>query len=64
LVAREEGVGIVNRGGGIGDPEWRMWNQKLPPMAFQVAKETKELVTRVDILESGGRAGVEEDDFS
>lgn len=56
---------IANAGGGIGDPKWRSWNQKLPPMAFQVAKETKELVTRVDVLESEGRAGgAAEDDFS
>jgi len=48
-----------------GEKIWRAWNQKLPPMAFQVAKETKELVTRVDVLESEGRAGgAGEDDFS
>ena len=30
--------------------EWRMWTQTLPPIAFEIARETKELVQRVDQL--------------
>ncbi|WEW58976.1 component of the polarisome [Emydomyces testavorans] len=44
-----------------GDPEqMREVTGKLPPIAFQIARETKELVQRVDQLEMESR---EEDDF-
>ncbi|GAB1311061.1 component of the polarisome [Madurella fahalii] len=36
------------------DREWRMWTQTLPPIAFEIARETKELVQRVDGLAVGG----------
>lgn len=35
------------------DREWRMWTQTLPPIAFEIARETKELVQRVDRLING-----------
>lgn len=41
-----------------GDREWRMWTQTLPPIAFEIARETKELVQRVD--EGGVVDGVDE----
>jgi hypothetical protein len=34
--------------------EWRMWTQTLPPIAFELARETKELVQRVDQLQITG----------
>lgn len=44
------------------DPEQiREITNKLPPIAFQIARETKELVQRVDQLELEGEG--EEDDF-
>ncbi|QSZ29291.1 hypothetical protein DSL72_003804 [Monilinia vaccinii-corymbosi] len=62
MAAGEQGKGIVNRGreGDEGDAEWRAWNQSLPPIAFEIARETKELVLRVDVLDEGDR----DDDFS
>ncbi|KAG9247796.1 hypothetical protein BJ878DRAFT_414196 [Calycina marina] len=47
-----------------GEREWKQWTQSLPPIAFEIARETKELVLRVDIMEGeqGGRNG--DDDFS
>ena len=44
--------------------EWKQWTQSLPPIAFEIARETKELVLRVDIMdgEQGSRQG--DDDFS
>lgn len=47
-----------------GDRIWRAWNQSLPPIAFEIARETKELVLRIDIVDgnaNGGGAGGEED---
>ncbi|KAM3067615.1 component of the polarisome [Clarireedia jacksonii] len=46
-----------------GDAEWRAWNQSLPPIAFEIARETKELVLRVDVLDGEGAIGGD-DDFS
>ena len=37
------------------------FNQKLPPIAFQVARETRELVRRVQGIKAGGPG---DDDFS
>jgi hypothetical protein len=44
--------------GGSGGKEWKMWTQTLPPIAFEIAREMKELVARVE------RLGRDEDDFS
>ncbi len=35
------------------DKEWRSWTQSLPPIAFEIARETKELVQRVDVIDGG-----------
>lgn len=45
-----------------GDRAWRTWNQSLPPLAFEIARETKELVLRVDVIDGDQRGG--DDDFS
>lgn len=48
-----------------GDRIWRQWNQSLPPIAFEIARETKELVLRVDIIDGEqGRGPGHDDDFS
>jgi hypothetical protein len=44
-----------NNGGGE-SREWRMWTQTLPPIAFEIARETKELVQRVEGLGDDGGA--------
>ncbi|KFY13383.1 hypothetical protein V492_03311 [Pseudogymnoascus sp. VKM F-4246] len=33
------------------EPEWKVWTQGLPPVAFEIARETKELVRVVDGLD-------------
>lgn len=49
-------------GDDLTDPtEIRQVTGKLPPIAFQIARETKELVQRIDQLQYEGRDG---DDFS
>lgn len=54
--AGEEGRAIADEGrdDDEGEREWRAWNQSLPPIAFEIARETKELVLRVDVIEGGG----------
>jgi hypothetical protein len=65
LDAGDRGRMIANQGRDDeeGDAEWRAWNQSLPPIAFEIARETKELVLRVDVLDGEGAAGGD-DDFS
>lgn len=46
-----------------GERAWRAWNQSLPPIAFEIARETKELVLRVDVID-GDRGQGGDDDFS
>lgn len=46
-----------------GERAWRQWNQSLPPIAFEIARETKELVLRIDIVD-GSQAPGGDDDFS
>lgn len=55
LEAGDSGMDLAADGKDPGSREWRMWTQTLPPIAFEMARETKEVVTR---LGSGG------DDFS
>ena len=43
--------------------EWRMWTQSLPPIAFEIARETKELVQRVDVIDAANK-GDDEPNFS
>lgn len=40
------------------EAEWKVWTQGLPPVAFEIARETKELVRVVDGLDE------EEEDFA
>lgn len=56
LEAGERGQELASRGRKPGEREWRMWTQTLPPIAFEIARETKELVQRVDrlVLSTGG----------
>lgn len=50
MEAGERGHDLADDGKGDGDREWRMWTQTLPPIAFEIARETKELVQRIDQL--------------
>jgi hypothetical protein len=65
LQAGETGQSIANarRDDDEGDRAWRAWNQSLPPLAFEIARETKELVLRVDVIdgEQQGRPDGNED---
>lgn len=63
LEAGEQGRAIADEGreDDEGERAWRQWNQSLPPIAFEIARETKELVTKVDIIDGG--SGMD-DDFS
>ncbi|KAI1870954.1 hypothetical protein JX265_005994 [Neoarthrinium moseri] len=47
LEAGAHGQDLASRGLGAGDREWRMWTQTLPPIAFEIARETKDLVERI-----------------
>lgn len=58
IEAGERGYDLSAEGKGEGSREWRMWTQTLPPIAFEIARETKELVQRVDELIAA------DDDFS
>jgi hypothetical protein len=49
---------------GRGEMEWRVWTQSLPPIAFEIARETKELVQRVDAIDGGHGGEGGERDFS
>lgn len=67
IEAGEEGkrIAIEGRDDEEGDRIWRQWNQRLPPIAFEIARETKELVLRVDVID-GEQNGQRSpgDDFS
>ncbi|KAJ1330930.1 protein SPA2 [Microdochium nivale] len=58
--AGDQGKDLSSRGLQAGDREWRMWTQTLPPIAFELARETKELMQRIDQLADGAAA----EDFS
>lgn len=60
LEAGDHGRELANVGPGPGTREWRMWMQTLPPIAFGIARDSKELVQQVDrlVLPNGA------DDFS
>jgi len=60
LEAGKHGMDLAAEGKETADREWRMWTQTLPPIAFEIARETKELVQRVDQLVMNDGA----DDFS
>ena len=46
LEAGERGEDMANIGVKSTDHEWRMWAQTLPPIAFEISREAKELVSR------------------
>ncbi|KAJ8133046.1 hypothetical protein O1611_g573 [Lasiodiplodia mahajangana] len=48
LEAGDQGKNLAARGLGESDREWRMWAQTLPPIAFEIVRETKDLVQRID----------------
>lgn len=58
--ALQHGQELASAGVDTADREWRMWTQTLPPIAFGIAREVKELVQLVDRMATSGGA----DDFS
>ncbi|KAK8058835.1 hypothetical protein PG994_009283 [Apiospora phragmitis] len=60
LEAGEHGQDLASRGLGAEDNQWRMWTQTLPPIAFEIAREMKELAQSVGRLVMSPSA----DDFS
>lgn len=48
LEAGDHGKSLAARGLGESDREWRMWTQTLPPIAFEIVRETKDLIQRID----------------
>jgi hypothetical protein len=60
LEAADQGQDMANIGMDTDSREWRMWVQTLPPIAFGLARESKELVQDVDNMARPGRP----DDFS
>ncbi|KAK0630119.1 hypothetical protein B0T17DRAFT_210799 [Bombardia bombarda] len=50
MEAGNRGVDLAAEGKDTRSREWRMWTQTLPPIAFEIARETKELVQRIDQL--------------
>jgi hypothetical protein len=59
LEAGDRGMDLAADGKDPGSREWRMWTQTLPPIAFEIARETKEVVQRVERLGGDGA-----DDFA
>ncbi|KAI1326920.1 hypothetical protein F5Y16DRAFT_216275 [Xylariaceae sp. FL0255] len=56
IEAGDHGKELAGRGLGEGDREWRMWTQTLPPIAFEIVRETKELVQQIDRMAMGSAA--------
>jgi hypothetical protein len=59
LEASQRGQDMASSGMATSDRDWRMWSQTLPPIAFEINREAKELAQRVDKLAPGAT-----DDFS
>jgi len=62
IEAANKGRKIADMGdddAGRGEMEWRVWTQSLRPIAFDIAREIKELGHRVDVIDAAGK---EEDD--
>jgi len=58
IEAADKGRKIADMGdddGGRGEMEWRVWTQSLSPIAFEIARETKELGKWVDLIDGAGR---------
>ncbi|KIM97918.1 hypothetical protein OIDMADRAFT_203196 [Oidiodendron maius Zn] len=64
IEAGETGRAIAEDGNRdeAGEKAWRVWNQSLPPIAFEIARDTKELVTKIDSIHADQERG--DDDFS
>ncbi|KAK3301070.1 uncharacterized protein B0H64DRAFT_30110 [Chaetomium fimeti] len=60
MEAGSRGLDLAASGSDSTSREWHMWTQTLPPIAFEIARETKELVQNVDRLVFDGGA----DDFA
>lgn len=60
LESGDQGQDMANMGMNTNSHEWRMWVQTLPPIAFEMVRESKELVQQLDNVARSGRA----DDFS
>lgn len=62
MEAGQRGLELSSEGKDSKSPEWRMWIQTLAPIAFEIAREIKELGQRVDelVMDNGGDA----DDFA
>lgn len=54
MEANERGRDLAQSAAGQDDHPWRTWTQTLPPIAFEIARETKELVQRIGGLSSSG----------
>ncbi|KAK3336630.1 hypothetical protein B0T19DRAFT_45118 [Cercophora scortea] len=50
MEAGNSGQDLAAEGKDTKSREWRMWTQTLPPIAFEIARETKELVQQIDQL--------------
>jgi len=59
LEAMARGRDLASSGVDRDGRDWRMWAQTLPPIAFELARETKELVQSI-----GSVSGPEDDEFS
>lgn len=59
--ATRRGQELIREGRGTGSDSWRAWTQVLPPIVMEIARETRELVQR---LQQGGSAGRPDDEFS
>lgn len=58
IEAADKGRKIADMGdddAGRGEMEWRVWTQSLRPIAFDIAREIKELTHRVDVIDGAGR---------
>ncbi|GAP85343.1 putative cell polarity [Rosellinia necatrix] len=48
LEAGDHGNNLAARGLGENDREWRMWAQTLPPIAFEIVRQTKDLIQHIN----------------
>lgn len=60
LESADQGQDMSNMGVATNAHEWRMWVQTLPPIAFGLARETRDLIGLADDMAKPGRP----DDFS
>ncbi|KOS19136.1 Uncharacterized protein ESCO_000333 [Escovopsis weberi] len=47
LNANRRGEEMANAGSRVGGAEWRSWMQTLPPIAFEIARESKEVAQKI-----------------